>query len=249
MLSFLWNAFIFYCLFTWIKGMISSSSNKQQSTKSRENLLRGMSGMFAKVAKADGKVSKEEVDIATNALKNMQLSEKEYRFCVEAFNYAVKAPTDVGYYARLFAGETSIQGRRLIYEILWYIAAADGHLDSGEDQMLRRLAGALGLGYSVYTYYRRLCTGGNYRYAGNEGYDRYTPPSEEDKLRQAYKTLGCSPTDSDAALKSAYRKQAMRYHPDRLRAEGLPEGMIAQATQTMAEINSAWDLIRKSRGI
>jgi len=39
----------------------------------------------------------------------------------------------------------------------------------------------------------------------------------------------------------------MRYHPDRLKAEGVPEGMIAQATRSMAEINAAWDVVKKAR--
>ena len=67
------------------------------------------------------------------------------------------------------------------------------------------------------------------------------------KLRDAYAKLGCSPDDSDETVKTAYRKLAMRYHPDRLKAEGVPDSMIQIATRSMSEINAAWDLIRKER--
>ena len=50
-------------------------------------------------------------------------------------------------------------------------------------------------------------------------------------------------------LKSAYRKMAKRYHPDLLRANGVPEEMIAEATARMVQVNAAWDDIRKLRGI
>ena len=41
----------------------------------------------------------------------------------------------------------------------------------------------------------------------------------------------------------------MKYHPDRLRQNGVPEEMIAKATDKMAQLNAAWDDIRKARGI
>ena len=50
-------------------------------------------------------------------------------------------------------------------------------------------------------------------------------------------------------MKAAYRRLAMRYHPDRLRADGLQEGMITKATESMSEINSAWEVVRRARNI
>ena len=68
-------------------------------------------------------------------------------------------------------------------------------------------------------------------------------------LGKAYAILGCSPSDSDEKIKRAYRTLALKNHPDSLLREGVLPEIIAQATAKMAEINSAWSVIRKARGI
>ena len=68
-------------------------------------------------------------------------------------------------------------------------------------------------------------------------------------IDSAYALLGCSAHASNAELKTAYRKAAMRWHPDRLRAEGVPQELIDKATERMKTLNSAWDIIKKRRKI
>lgn len=68
-------------------------------------------------------------------------------------------------------------------------------------------------------------------------------------LGHAYYVLGCSPDDPDEKLKKAYRTLAMKNHPDVMAREGVSPEIIARCNKKMAEINSAWDLIRKVRGL
>ncbi len=68
-------------------------------------------------------------------------------------------------------------------------------------------------------------------------------------ILDAYDILGCSPDASDEELKAAFRRAAMKNHPDMLRQQGLPESEIAAATERMAQINAAWRDIRQSRGM
>ena len=67
------------------------------------------------------------------------------------------------------------------------------------------------------------------------------------ELKNAYAALGVSETDSDKALKSAYRKLMSQNHPDKLIARGVPEDMIKIATEKAQDISGAYDLIRKHR--
>lgn len=218
----------------------------QVEGRTMHRLLDGISGMLAKMAKADGHVSREEVELARRFFQSMGLDEEQYRRAVENFNYAKDAPYDISHYAREFASVASNEARELVYEMLWAVAVADGRLDPAEDRLLHEVVGALGFHEEVYFYFRRVHLGDS---AAGAGGGAYSSSHDNAELERAYARLGCSASDSDEAVRAAYRKQAMRYHPDRLRAEGLPEGMLAKATQSMAEINAAWDVVCLARGI
>lgn len=81
---------------------------------------------------------------------------------------------------------------------------------------------------------------------------RDAPPPRskpESALRKEYELLGCACDASDDAVRLAYRMAAKKYHPDLLRANGYPESLIQKATVKMAQINAAWEKIRKERNI
>ena len=50
-------------------------------------------------------------------------------------------------------------------------------------------------------------------------------------------------------MRKAYREKAKKLHPDLLRAQGLPEDLLAKANEQMARVNAAWDEIRRARGM
>ena len=75
----------------------------------------------------------------------------------------------------------------------------------------------------------------------------YNTGSEQ--LQQAYSVLECSPATNDRDLVKAYRRQLSRNHPDKLKANGLPESMIEHAKQRTQQIIEAYELIKERRGI
>jgi DnaJ like chaperone protein len=75
------------------------------------------------------------------------------------------------------------------------------------------------------------------------------PVDESSRLAQAYKVLECTPQNSNEELSLAYRRQLSRHHPDKLKANGLPESMIEHAKQRTQQIIEAWELVRERRGI
>ena len=68
-------------------------------------------------------------------------------------------------------------------------------------------------------------------------------------IEHAYAILGRKDIDSIETLRRAYRRSALRWHPDRFRFDGMPEELVRKATDMMAEINNAWETIKKHRGI
>jgi len=68
-------------------------------------------------------------------------------------------------------------------------------------------------------------------------------------LEQAYKVLETTASASDGEVVKAYRRQLHRHHPDKLKANGLPESMVGHAKQRTQQIIEAYELIRARRGM
>ena len=128
--------------------------------------------------------------------------------------------------------------RELMYDILWDVACADGEVSASERRILEMIVTQLRIRPSLFAEecHRRL----NSRQSSRRSYSYEPSP---------YEILGCDANASDDELRRAYRAQAKKHHPDLLRAQGLPEEMVARATEQMARINNAWEEIKRSRGI
>lgn len=224
--------------------LYAADAKNRRKAGVNSHFLDGLSGMLAKIAKADGHVSKSEIQVVEKVFYSLDLSETRLKRCKDVFRAAKDDDEPIETYAHKFTEYSSHDARSLAYEILWEVAVADGSLSPSVDNLLKRVVRALGLGMDIYYYYRRLHTAG---YSGAENGYAGSRMNTESELEEAYRTLGCSPSDSDDDVRSAYRKQAKKYHPDKLRAEGVPESIIEKATQRMAKINNAWNVVRKAR--
>ena len=68
------------------------------------------------------------------------------------------------------------------------------------------------------------------------------------QLSAAYQILEVDPKATDDEVAKAYRRQLSKHHPDKLKANGLPESMLEHAKQRTQQIIEAHDLIKSSRG-
>jgi len=246
---------VLFALVKWLWQAFASASRPGRRNRARravpDVMCRCLGRMLAIVAKADGHISEREVDAASRCLRSLCLTEAEYRKCADAFNSVHSASPDmIRRCAAEFADVATAETCLLLYELLWIVAAADGRLAAGEAELLRAAARPLGLNASHYHYFRRrYFVAGTQEEAGPDpsGAGRAPAGGGLSDLERAYARLGCSPSDPDDKIKSAYRRLAMRYHPDRLKAEGVPESMIAMANKSMAEINEAWETVKRSR--
>lgn len=93
--------------------------------------------------------------------------------------------------------------------------------------------------------------GGRARHDGAraEGAGRAPGAVPRMSLAEAYDVLGVRAGAGDEAVTKAYRRQLSRHHPDKLRANGLPESMLEHAKQRTQQIIEAWDTIRAARGM
>jgi len=129
--------------------------------------------------------------------------------------------------------------KQVLLMYLTVMALADGKLDPAEHTLLEKIA--LRLGYSAAEFKQMLDM------LLNQSHFSQGNTSSPSALEDAYKALGVNKSSTDQEIKRAYRKLMSQYHPDKLTGQGLPEDMIAVATEQAKDIQVAYDLIKKHR--
>lgn len=187
--------------------------------------------MLAKMAKADGKVTSEEADVINHLAKHQLNMDAEDRKSVSTiFKNALDDDYSIYDYAAQYKQVAqNHQMHEMVYRLLFTVAYADKQLHPGEDEILKKIPTHLGLDSSYYNILMEEFKG------------------QHADLGESYKILGCSPDNSDAEIKRAYRKLCIEYHPDKIASKGLPEGFMAYAEEQMKSITSAYSAITDSR--
>lgn len=204
--------------------------------------------ILAKMAKADGVVTTDEIASVEAAFQRLGFDRTARDYAVNVFRRAKDDNHTIYEYAAEFAAAVdSVQVRELFYELLWDLACADGNVSYNELAILMRIPFTLAIRPDWFEFYRRerLHARGRSSSRSQTG----GSSASRDPLAEAYQILGVAASASNADVKKAYRDLAKKNHPDLLRAQGLPEEMVGRATEKMSRINSAWETIKQSRGL
>lgn len=181
----------------------------------------------AKMAKADGAVSPQEVDAFKEVFK---VKPEELANVARVFNMAKKDVAGFETYAHqvaeLFADKPQVLED--VLDSLFHIAKADGVVHESELKFLRAVTDIFGLSEK----FRCIRA-------------RHIQSGEDDP----YVVLGVDPCVTDEELKRLYRDIIKENHPDRHVAAGMPEEMILVATERLAVINSAYEAIVEERNL
>lgn len=205
--------------------------------------------VMGRVAKADGRVSPEEIRMAEAVMAEMSLDAARRKTAINLFQQGKSADFDLDAVLEQFRrechGRSTLIG--MFVEILLQAAYADGRLDPSEDRLLLYVCRRLGVSEFDYRRLERMVRVERGHGAGagaGAGGGRPPPPSLDD----AYQVLGVAASASDAEVKRAYRRLLSQHHPDKLVSKGLPEEMIKVATRKTHEIRQAYERIREARG-
>jgi DnaJ like chaperone protein len=182
----------------------------------------------AKMAKADGVVSRAEVA----AFKEVfHVPAHEFKNVARVFDQAKDDPAGFEPYAkqiaRLFRKDHPILEELL--DGLFHIAKADGGVHQAEVAFLKNVGTIFGFDENDFARIRE----------SHLGPDKADP----------YTILGTNRMASNEEIKQAWRKLVRDNHPDKLMAQGLPQEFVVLATEKLATINAAYDKVAKERGI
>ena len=220
----------------WRKKRPESASGGELPAESGEQRLATRQVAFtvaaialgAKMAKADGIVTRDEVD----AFKQVfHVPQDEMQNVGRIFDQARKSSLGYQAYAEQIAGMFKRQPTVLeeLLDGLFHIAKADGLVPEAEIEYLQSVATIFGFDAAKFARIR----------ASHLGADKTDP----------FVVLGVAHDAANADIKAAYRKLVRDNHPDRLIAKGMPKEFIDIATDKLAAINSAYDRVARERGI
>jgi DnaJ like chaperone protein len=200
------------------------------------------------LAKADGRVTESEIELARDIMQRMSLNSDMRQAAIRLFNQGKQPDFNLTDVLRQFRLEC--HGRRnlmrMFAEILVHAAYADGGLDAAERGVLEQVRTELGFSTREFRHIEAVVYNARY-FSGHAAGGQAEPAAGRKALREAYAILGVEETAGDAKIKLAYRRMMNQHHPDKLVAKGLPEEMIRLATEKTQEIKQAYELIRKER--
>jgi DnaJ like chaperone protein len=180
--------------------------------------------LSAKLSKADGQVSKEELIAVKDKLR---IPENELDQVGKIFNKAKEESAGYEPYAQQIAQiyRGNINVLEEVINILFYIAEADGNVSESEHKMIEHIAQIFGLTEIQFNSIKE----------SRKSSDKLNP----------YIVLESNPDDTIEIIRKRYLKLSKEHHPDLLISKGVPQEVIDESKAKMRAINSAWDQVQK----
>ena len=183
-------------------------------------------GLGAKMAKADGHVTRDEV---TAFREVFHIAPEDEPGAARVFNLARQDIAGFEEYANRIGAMYRDDQDPLcdLMEGLFHIALADGVYHPNEDQFLQRVAQIWGFDDRRFARIRA----------------QFVPDADRD----AYDVIGVAPDAPMAEIRAAWKAHVRNNHPDMLIARGVPQEAVKMAEKRMVAINKAWDQIQTDR--
>jgi DnaJ like chaperone protein len=233
------------------KGLTSLTSdealNQEDQQRVQTAFFTATFSVMGHLAKADGRISAEEISLANRVMDEMALTSNMRTIAINLFQQGKKADFPLDTVLAQFYKECHRRTDllRIFFEIQLQAAFADGFPDSNEELLLLHICSQLRI--SRFNYERlKIQLQAQYRFHSRSGSYHKKPQEKKSSLQDAYGVLGLTPSASKAEVKNAYRRLMSQNHPDKLVAKGLPEEMMRLAKEKTQKISKAYETIQKT---
>ena len=229
-----------------------SGHSRFHNTGTQDDIDVALLVLIAAVMKADGNVRREELDYVKQFLRKNYTEEKG-KALLGMLRDLVKPETyiDVDAVCQQIKENTDYNTRYHMMDFLFALAVADNAYFPEENTVIRVIAGRLGINSSDYVSMFTRHVNSRFKNDGRSGGSSYQSSgyssSSSATRKNSYKVLGLDSTATDEEVKKAYRRLAMKYHPDKV--EGMGEEVKKNAEAQFREINEAYEQIKAARGM
>ncbi|MCB4746272.1 MAG: TerB family tellurite resistance protein [Sulfurovum sp.] len=203
------------------------NSQKQQYNQDNTNdFLFNSLSLMAKLSYADGVISPEEVEVVEEfLLKTMDINKNELSKIMTIFHQAKNSPKAFEYFATNLFNSYNEDLLYAILDILFLIAIADGTISAEEELLLLEAEAIFGIKGKMYSDFK------------TQSHTR-----KSNKKEYYLDVLGLEVTATQSEIKKAYRRLAMKFHPDRVGHLG--EEFLQEAEIKIKEINEAYEYLK-----
>lgn len=210
-----------------------------------EPFIRALFYTMGHVAKADGRVSEEEIRAARAQMHRLGLAPAQIRKAIAWFEDGKAADFQLVATLRQVRAETArrIERRGLFVRLLMEVALSKPKLHQQERAVLWAICKELDIGRVELAQLEAMLR-------AQRGF-RGSPAGDADsrQVENAYKALGLDKSSSNDDIKKAYRRLMNKNHPDKLASENPNDAQIAEAERKTREVRSAYEMLKLRRSI
>jgi len=205
-----------------------SAGQIQQSSHTTEGDFKvSLLVLIACIMKADGRVVKAELAVVKRFLVT-NFGEEGAAEALQILKKLLEQDINESEVAAQIGHRMNYSTKLELLHFLFAVAYADGELHSNELATIQRIASLFGIERPDFDALR-------------------APYTKQSDPQWAYKALEIEPSASNDDIKKAYRRMAMKYHPDKV--NDLGEEVKKSATEKFRAVNEAYETLKKERGI
>lgn len=225
-----------------------SAYHAEKRNDIRQTFQRAAFLMMGHMAKADGRVSEQEITFAKNVMRELHLNREERAKAQLFFTEGKKASFKPDESVMLLKSLASKNPRllRAFIQLQYKMAEVDG-LTQAKISVFNQLLTALD--FAPFYQQRQAYESFHQQHTHWQNYQRQTQRDDaKPPIDEAYSLLNVSRTASQAEVKKAYRKLMSQHHPDKRIAEGQSEADIKAANEKTQAIRKAYEAICEQNG-
>ncbi|MEN8928046.1 MAG: TerB family tellurite resistance protein [Flavobacteriales bacterium] len=229
-----------------IGSMFDKSSNSNQSKKdSNFDFGKYLMMLSSIVMKADGATMKSELNFVKQFFAR-QFGEERSAIYLQNLKQYLSQDISLEKVSRIIDNNINQSSKVQLIHYLIGIAVADGEMSASELQTLRRIAQSLRVSQSTFNSMLAMF---NFRKEGGSYNQKTHNFNQQDgiSLGNAYKVLGINDSATETEVKKAYRKLAIKYHPDKVAKLG--EEFQKGAKEKFQKVQDAYEKVKEVKGI
>ena len=204
------------------------------------------------IAKSDGRVSAEEISLATELMERLSLTRSNRELAIECFNEGKEPNFNLSRCLDRIHSTVGINrlAGMVLFEAMVQVSEADGLTNEKIDTLIR-YARAVGVREQEAQAFirQRKSQWNDHSYEQTREQQHSSYQQSNNSVTHAYRILGVNENESDSEVKMAYRRLMQQSHPDRLQAMNLPDFLMDAAKRKTQEVQDAWETVKSVRGI